>query len=166
MNADPRLQAGGLPPRELSGLEHEIATLARRQSNLEDELLEVMERGETAADDLRVATEGRNEVVTEMQTLEARRDEVFGEIDGTVAGRTPERESIAASLPPDLLALYERSRTQGGTGAAMLRQRHCEGCRIEASGSELSALRKSEPDAVVRCENCRAILVRTAESGL
>lgn len=161
-----RMQAGGLPPRELSGLEHEIATLARRQSNLEDEVLDVMERGESAADDLRVATEARDAVVGEMRSLEARRDEVFGEIDAAVAARTPERESIAAGLPPDLLALYEKSRAQGGTGAAMLRARRCEGCRIEASGSELSALRKAAPDAVVRCENCRAILVRTAESGL
>ncbi|MBE7187935.1 zinc ribbon domain-containing protein [Jatrophihabitans endophyticus] len=161
-----RLQAGGLPPRELSGLEHEIATLARRQSTLEDELLEVMERGETAADELRVATAARDEVLDEMHALEARRDEAFGEIDAAVAGRTPEREAVAAALPADLLALYEKSRSQGGTGAALLRQRRCEGCRIEASGSELSALRKAEPDAVVRCENCRAILVRTAESGL
>jgi len=34
-----RLQAGGLPSRELESLQHEIATLARRQSTLEDELL-------------------------------------------------------------------------------------------------------------------------------
>src|SRR5581483_8070012 len=31
-----RLQAGGLPSRELESLQHEIATLARRQSTLED----------------------------------------------------------------------------------------------------------------------------------
>ena len=161
-----QLQAGGLPPRELSGLEHEIATLARRQSSLEDDLLDVMERGENAADELRVATEARNEVADAARSLEARRDETFGEIDAAVATHAAERDSMAGELPPELLALYEKSRTQGGTGAAMLRQRRCEGCRIEASGSELSTLRKAAPDAVVRCENCRAILVRTAESGL
>ena len=48
----------------------------------------------------------------------------------------------------------------------MLRQRRCEGCHIELSGSELAAVRGAEADAVVRCDNCRRILIRTAESGL
>jgi predicted nucleic acid-binding Zn-ribbon protein len=37
---------------------------------------------------------------------------------------------------------------------------------MELSGSELSAARTAAADEVVRCDNCRAILVRTAESGL
>ena len=41
---DQRLTAGGMPAKELEGLQHEITTLARRQSTLEDELLEVMEQ--------------------------------------------------------------------------------------------------------------------------
>ncbi len=41
-----RLQSGGVPSKELEGLQHEITSLARRQSTLEDELLEVMERRE------------------------------------------------------------------------------------------------------------------------
>jgi predicted nucleic acid-binding Zn-ribbon protein len=66
-----------------------------------------------------------------------------------------------------LLALYERIRTQtGGTGAAMLQARQCQGCRLELYGNELSAVRNADPHEVVRCENCGRILVRTAESGL
>ncbi|MGH8861615.1 MAG: C4-type zinc ribbon domain-containing protein, partial [Jatrophihabitantaceae bacterium] len=62
---------------------------------------------------------------------------------------------------------YELAREHGGgVGAAMLHQRRCEGCRIELSGSELSAVRSAAPDEVVRCDNCRRILVRTDESGL
>jgi uncharacterized protein len=34
------------------------------------------------------------------------------------------------------------------------------------AGSELNAVRKAAADDVVRCENCRRILVRTPESGL
>jgi len=161
-----RLQAGGLPSRELESLQHEIATLARRQSTLEDELLDVMERAEEADGALRAATERLAAVTAEVEGLEAERDAAFSEIDATVGRREPERVAIAAELPADLLALYERARTQSGTGAAMLRQRRCEACHIELSGSELAAVRHAEPDEVVRCDNCRAILVRTAESGL
>ncbi|WP_375498533.1 zinc ribbon domain-containing protein [uncultured Jatrophihabitans sp.] len=161
-----RLQAGGLPARELEGLQHEIVSLARRQSSLEDDLLEVMERGEQAESDLAAARTHEESVRSEISELETRRDASFAEIDNTVGQREPQRAAIATALPGDLLALYEKSRAAGGHGAAMLRQRRCEGCRIELSGSEVSALRSAAPDAVVRCENCRAILVRTTESGL
>ena len=161
-----RLQAGGLPSRELESLQHEIASLARRQSTLEDDVLEAMERAEQAESDLRSATARHDAIVTEQTELEATRDKAFGEIDAAVAAKRPERDAIAAELPADLLAIYEKARSQGGAGAALLRQRRCEGCRMELPGSELSAIRAAAPDAVVRCENCRAILVRTAESGL
>lgn len=161
-----RLQAGGLPSRELESLQHEIATLARRQSSLEDDLLDVMERAEQAEAALRDATDRLEAVSAEQRELEATRDAAFAEIDAQVERRGPERDAIADELPPDLLALYEKARAHGGTGAALLRQRRCEACHIELSGAEISALRTAAPDAVVRCENCRAILVRTAESGL
>ena len=161
-----RLQAGGLPSRELESLQHEIATLARRQSTLEDELLEVMERAEAAETELRDATTRRDAVMAEQRDLEVARDAALTEIDAAAAQRNPQRVAIAAELPPELLALYERARSHGGTGAALLRQRRCEACHIELSGSELAAVRGAAPDEVMRCDNCRAILVRTAESGL
>jgi len=161
-----RLQAGGLPSRELESLQHEIATLARRQSTLEDELLELMEQSESAEAALQEATQRHEAVVAELRELEAKRDAAFAEIDAAVGQRTPERAGIAAELPAALLALYERARTQSGSGAALLRQRRCEACHIELSGSELSKVRTAAADEVVRCDNCRAILVRTAESGL
>jgi uncharacterized protein len=161
-----RLQAGGLPARELSGLQHEIATLARRQTTLEDDLLDVMERAEQADADLSSAAVRMDTADTELADLTTARDSAFSEIDAAVGERTPQRDALAAEVPAEVLALYERARTQGGTGAALLRQRRCEGCHIELSGSELAAVRSAAPDAVVRCDNCRAILVRTAESGL
>jgi predicted nucleic acid-binding Zn-ribbon protein len=161
-----RMQAGGLPSRELESLQHEIATLARRQSTLEDEVLDAMERAEEADAALRDATSRLDAVLAEQRELETKRDAAFAEIDAAAALRQPERESIVAEIPADLLALYERARAQGGTGAALLRQRRCEACHIELSGSELSSVRGAAPDAVMRCDNCRAILVRTAESGL
>jgi hypothetical protein len=161
-----RLQAGGLPAKELESLQHEIVTLGRRQGTLEDELLEVMERAEEAEAQLAEATKRHEAMAGEQHDLTAKRDAAFAEIDAATAQRQPERESIAAQLPAELLGLYERARTHGGTGAALLRARRCEACHMELSGTELSAARTAAPDEVVRCDNCRAILVRTAESGL
>jgi hypothetical protein len=161
-----RLQAGGLPAKELESLQHEIVTLGRRQGTLEDELLEVMERAEEAEAQLAEATTRHEAMTGEQHDLTAKRDAAFAEIDAATAQRQPERESIAAQLPAELLGLYERARTHGGTGAALLRARRCEACHMELSGTELSAARTAAPEEVVRCDNCRAILVRTAESGL
>lgn len=161
-----RLQAGGLPSRELESLQHEIATLARRQSTLEDDVLDAMERAEEADAAVREVG-GRHEAVTaNLVELEAARDTAFAEIDSAVGQRGPERAAIAAELPAELVALYERARTHGGTGAALLRARRCEACHLELSGSELAGMRAAGADEVVRCDNCRAVLVRTAESGL
>jgi uncharacterized protein len=162
-----RMHEGGLPAKELEGLQHELTTLARRQANLEDELLEVMERCEQVDAQVVKLRGQRAELAGQRTELEAARDGALSEIDAATAARGAQRAGLAAQLPADLLALYEKAREHGGgVGASMLRQRRCEGCRIELSGSEVTALRAAEPDAVVRCENCRRILVRTTESGL
>jgi predicted nucleic acid-binding Zn-ribbon protein len=162
-----RLQSGGLPAKELEGLQHELVSLARRQSSLEDDLLEVMQKREELDTSLVGLNEQRETLDAERTELASARDTAFAEIDAATRQRTTDREHIAAGLPADLLALYERAREHGGgVGAAILRQRRCEGCHIELSGSELASVRAAAPDDVVRCDNCRRILVRTAESGL
>jgi predicted nucleic acid-binding Zn-ribbon protein len=164
---DQRLTAGGLPAKELEGLQHEIATLARRQSTLEDDLLDVMERRENLDAELATIVRKEESFATDRTELDATRDEHFAEIDASTARREAERAEIAGDLPGDLLALYDKIRgASGGVGAAALRHRRCEGCHLELAGSELNSVRVAAPDAVVRCENCRRILVRTAESGL
>ena len=162
-----RMQSGGLPGKELEGLQHELVTLARRQSSLEDQLLEVMEEREVVDANVAELAARRAALDADVSELTTARDAAFAELDSSGAERATEREAIAAEIPRDLLALYERAREHGGgVGAAVLRQRRCEGCHIELSGSELSAVRAAAADEVVRCENCRRILVRTDESGL
>ena len=162
-----RMTAGGVPAKEIAGLQHEVSSLARRQGTLEDELLELMERQEGAESRVRELTGALDQVVAERSAAESARDEVFAELDDAEAKRTAERAELAGRMPADLLALYDKVRqASGGVGAAMLKQRRCEGCRLDLSGSELSAVRTARVDDVVRCDNCGRILVRTDESGL
>ena len=68
--------------------------------------------------------------------LSAARDEAFAEIDQAQTQRTTERTAIAAEIPADLLALYDKVRaSSGGVGAAKVWQRRCEGCRLELAGN-------------------------------
>ncbi|WP_238006180.1 C4-type zinc ribbon domain-containing protein [Dactylosporangium sp. AC04546] len=162
-----RLDAGTGPSRELEALQHEIGTLNRRQSELEDAELELMEQRETAQAAL-------DEVVGRLETsrgtraaAERRRDEALAAIAKDEEFRQAGRRPLAADLPADLVSLYDKIReSSGGIGAAMLRQGRCEGCRLELSGGDRARVRAAPADEVVRCEECRRILVRTAESGL
>lgn len=96
-----------------------------------------------------------------------RRDKATAEIDAEADTVRADRERLAASVPADLLKLYDRLREQqGGVGAARLFQRRCEGCRLELNITEVNEVRAAPADTVVRCENCGRILVRTSESGL
>jgi predicted nucleic acid-binding Zn-ribbon protein len=161
------LDSGSVSAKEMTNLQHELESLKRRQADLEDQELELMERLEVAETALAAARTGQEKAAGDRERAEQLRDDALADIaDGTTRHEAA-RNEVAAGIPEPLLALYERIRTQtGGTGAAMLKARQCQGCRIELYGNELSAVRNADPHEVVRCENCGRILVRTAESGL
>ncbi|MCZ2857229.1 zinc ribbon domain-containing protein [Blastococcus sp. VKM Ac-2987] len=162
-----RLDAGGVGAKEAASLQQELESLARRQSTLEDQELELMERLETAESTLRTAQAGRDEARAARERAEQLRDDAIADIADGTSRHEAARAAVAGAISAPLLTLYDRVRTQTGTtGAAMLRARQCQGCRIELNGRELAAVRTADPHEVVRCENCGRILVRTAESGL
>jgi predicted nucleic acid-binding Zn-ribbon protein len=153
--------------KDLSGLQAEIASLQRRQSDLEEVVLEIMERREEAdgrVADLRAERDrglaGRDEVA-------ARRDAAQKEIDEEAGATTAARAAIAKDIPEELLALYEKLRGQfAGVGAAKLYRGACQGCHLALNTVDLNRIRAAAEDEVIRCEECRRILVRTPESGL
>jgi predicted nucleic acid-binding Zn-ribbon protein len=162
-----RVDSGGATAKEITGLQHELETLARRQGDLEDQVLELMERREAADAALATAQQGLAAAQADEERAEQQRDAALAEISDATAQHSAKRAEIAGSVPADLLKLYDRVAAQTGTtGAAELKARRCQGCRIELYGTELSAARNADPHTVIRCENCGRILVRTAESGL
>ncbi|CAM5618688.1 C4-type zinc ribbon domain-containing protein OS=Streptomyces canus OX=58343 GN=AQI96_14200 PE=4 SV=1 [Streptomyces canus] len=163
-----RLDSGAVTsPKDLENLQREITSLAKRQGDLEDIVLEVMERLESAQERVAELTERVSSVQSKIEDATARRDAALETLDGEIASVTKEREVISATVPDDLLKLYDKLRAQqGGIGAAKLYQRTCQGCRQELAITDINEIRAAAPDTVVRCENCRRILVRTSESGL
>jgi uncharacterized protein len=163
-----RLDAGQVnSPRELENLQSEIESLLRRQSDLEDVELDVMERLEAAQSRLKEAGAERASTSTDLEAVTARRDVVLAEIGGLTSVAAERRAAVVAEEPADLIDLYERLRTQhGGVGAAALRRGQCQGCHLSLNTVDLNAIRAAADDDVLRCEECRRILVRTDESGL
>src|SRR4051794_1701902 len=161
-----RLDSGGGPARELEALQHELATLNRRQSELEDAELELMEQRETAEQRLNEVKKRLAEAQERRTAAETRRDEAYADIAKEQEFKSSSRAPLVADLPADLVTLYDKIRTETGLGAALVRSGRCGGCRIELYGADLARVRNAPADEVVRCEECRRIMVRTPESGL
>jgi uncharacterized protein len=163
-----RLDSGMVnSPRELENLQSEVQSLHRRQSDLEEVVLDVMERLESAQGDLARATAEREQVAMQLTDVTAARDAAVGELGEQSVKAVDRRVEIASAIPTDLLDLYDKLRAQhGGVGAAALRQRRCQGCNLTLNTVDLNAIRAAPDDEVLRCEECRRILVRTVDSGL
>lgn len=151
--------------KEAQGLESEIASLARRKSDLEDAELELMERLELA--DAAVAEQEALIAQTNAQgaELSAEGKRVVAEATASFDAATRDREAVAATVPADLLAHYDKLAVRSA-GAALLVARTCEGCRMVLAGTDLQVIRQAPEDAVIMCPECGCILVRTGESGL
>lgn len=163
---DKEREAGAASAKDLQALEAELASLATRKSNLEDIELVVMQ----SIEDAEVAVAN---VLVERDAVEARRAALAqavstreAEIDAELAAETAARTELAASLPADLVELYERQRARYGIGAALLTRRVTGGSGVELTSTDLDAVRAAAPDDVVICPDSSCILVRTNESGL
>jgi len=162
-----RLTSGSTSPKELLDLTAEVASLRRRQAVLEDEELEVMQAREDAERRLGAVEAARAEVAGARAGAQERLVAGRAEIDSEASRTGTRREQVAPMVPADLLALYDKVRATGaGVGAAALLRRRCQGCNLELAGTELRDAAAAAPDDVLRCENCRRVLVRTPESGL
>jgi uncharacterized protein len=160
---------GGLvsDPKQLQAMQHEIATLDRRIGDLEDSELEVMERLEDASAELGRLGEELARIEAEAGELTRSRDEAVAEIGTRRTEALAERDALASEIPADLLALYEKLRTQlGGVGVGALHHGRCGGCQLDVGAADLARMATAPSNEVLRCEECNRILVRTSESGI
>lgn len=162
-----RLTAGKGPAREIEALQHELNSLKRRQTELEDAELELMEQRETAQAALDGVESRLTETRERREAVEVQRDQALADISKEADFKTSARQPLVADLPADLIALYDKIReSSGGLGAALLTHGRCGGCRLELYGADRARIKAAPADDIVRCEECRRIMVRTVESGL
>lgn len=162
-----RMQAGQGTAKDMQALQHEVDSLANRQTALEDIELEVMERAEALSAEVSKLEAARAHLNIRVDELKALRDKAFAELDAEVEQIGHSRNDVVAGVGEDLVGLYEKIRaSSGGIGAAVLRQRRCEGCNLELNQVDINRFTAAAQDEVLRCEECRRILIRTSESGI
>jgi predicted nucleic acid-binding Zn-ribbon protein len=150
--------------KQLSELQHELETLQRRQASLEDSLIEVMEHREQLQNQHAAEAAVIEGLQSDLAAAQQALDTTLADIGHHRRVHSSRRDELTAELPPELLALYERQRSGGGPGAALLQGGRCGACRIEIDRGELARISAAADDEVLRCPECNAILLRVKAS--
>jgi uncharacterized protein len=154
------LQTGSPNAKQVTELQHELETLQRRQSSLEDSLLEVMERREQLQGEQARELTTIDALQSDLAAAQQAQDTVVAETEQARRDREKRRAELITGLDSELVSIYERQRAGGGVGAGVLQGRRCGACRIELDRGELARISAASDDEVLRCPECRAILLR------
>ncbi|MCC7128668.1 MAG: hypothetical protein IT192_07620 [Microbacteriaceae bacterium] len=152
--------------KDVAGLETELAALRGRLSDLEDMQLVVMERIEEQEKIAGTSADEVQELETKLNEAEESKAKALSGFSGEADHLKANRAEIAAKIPGELLALYDKQRERYGVGASLLERGISSASGVKLTESDLAEIRAAAADDVLLCPDSNAILVRTAQSGL
>ena len=156
-----RLISGSASPKELEQLQHEVGTLGTRRAELEEVELEIMMRVDAINERIASLKSEEAELAAVIADLEIRKENAMATINNDLDAITKDRSQTLESIDKALVDLYDKVReSTGGAGAAALVAGACTGCNLSINAVELKRVAEIGEDEVVRCEECRCILVR------
>lgn len=145
-------------PKELAGLQENIAALRRRRSAVEDKLLEAMLMVDEAQGEL---ASHREALLGIEKSWREEQDRFIGELDDLRACRErllAERARLLRLIPANNLALYEELRARKGGRAVvlLLKGGNCQGCGMCIPTRQAQQVRSGQE--FVLCSSCGRIL--------
>ena len=156
-----RLASGTGAAKDLEHLQSELVSLGVRRSELEEVELEIMLRVEGINTRIETLKNEESSLAAEITNLEIAKENALTLILADLQSLTDDRLKTVAHVNPEFMALYEKVRAgNNGTGAAALIGNQCKGCHLTLNTIELQRIAGLAEDEVVRCEECRCILVR------
>jgi predicted nucleic acid-binding Zn-ribbon protein len=156
-----RLSSGTGSAKELEQTQHELGTLGARRAELEEVELEIMMRVDGIKERIAVLSAEEQELAMVIADLNIRKENALASINTELETIAADRAATTQSVAADFLALYEKIREgNSGIGAAVLAGNQCKGCNLTLNTIELQRISALAEDEVVRCEECRCILVR------
>ena len=84
----------------------------------------------------------------------------FSKANSEISIFTTNRNEVVSKIDKALIELYEKIRLEHGIGAGIFSHGTCSSCQIQISPAEISKINALDPEEIIRCENCRCILVR------
>jgi predicted nucleic acid-binding Zn-ribbon protein len=156
-----RLNSGTGTPKELEQTQHELVTLGQRRAELEEAELAIMVQVDGITNRINELSGEEEKLNAEISELEIKRENALTIIINERTAVSEKRASIAAPIAQDLKDLYTKlSADNNGNGAAPLVGNECKGCHLTINTTEVQRISTLSAEEVVRCEQCRCILVR------
>jgi predicted nucleic acid-binding Zn-ribbon protein len=156
-----RLNSGTGTPKELEQTQHELVTLGQRRAELEEVELTIMVQVEGITNRINELTAEEAKLAEEIADLEIKKENALTIIINERASVSEKRAAIAAPIAQDLKDLYAKlAADNNGNGAALLVGNECKGCHLTINTTEVQRISTLPAEEVVRCEQCRCILVR------
>jgi uncharacterized protein len=140
--------------KEYSAVLIEIEEIKQEKARMEEEVLVLMESQERLTVDIREAESRFKQQESEGRSEEAaRRDQLRG-IETDLAAVRTERKELAAKLPPNILADYDRIlRARAGLALVpVAKPNFCGACRMTITPQRLQELRAQS--SLIPCESC------------
>lgn len=156
-----RLNSGTGTPKELEQTQHELVTLGLRRAELEEAELTIMVQVEAITNRINELSAEEEKLAAEIAELEIKRENALTIIINERNAVSEKRTSIAAPISQELKDLYTKlAADNNGNGAAPLVGNECKGCHLTINTTEVARIATLPAEEVVRCEQCRCILVR------
>ena len=155
-----RLYGGDVrSPRDLEGLQKNIAGSETRISDLETAILEAMERADLLRQKLQADRAAVAQAAAALEKHRQTRRQRLAVVDGRLPLLVAQRASAVTAVETVVLREYERVRrgTNDGVGVARAESGRCTGCQVEFAPLVRERLRNAAER--VSCEHCGRLLV-------
>ena len=155
--SETRLYAGGMNARETEQKRLEVQSLRGQQSALEDRVLGLIDQVDPVRSEVNRIDARLTSTRAEESALEGVITEAWRQIDAQIGRQEESKREIAATIPPELISLYEQLRkSKDGVAVGRLTGGVCGGCHLALSLPEQSEAADWDPP---RCLHCMRILV-------
>ncbi len=146
-------------PKDIGGVQSELAALESRKSLLETSELEFLEARDAAGFEVAEARKLRDELIEKIADVEATIHVELGKLQSSVSIVESEIRATRSSLPEDLMAQFDRKASRG-VPIGRLIDRACGTCHLSLTSAVYSDVMSSAEDELPTCPNCEAFIVR------
>lgn len=146
--------------KQLLELQHELENLDKRLKELEEIELEALSHVEDCKLTLKQVERESVEAEKVLQDAKIALEKEVSSLDSEIENLQQLKASQLAGIDEALRTLYLKIKADRGIGAAKLNGSKCESCHLELRGAEFSDIKKVPVTELVRCPECKAILIR------
>jgi predicted nucleic acid-binding Zn-ribbon protein len=144
-------------PKELEGLQKDVAQSRARLREVEDRELELMADLEATQADLQRAQDELTRIHAAWEEMQRALNARQSDANATLADLRTARVKLVASVTSPILAEYERLRREKhGRAVSKIERSTCQGCRIALPMGTISRVRAGRE--LVHCPSCGRLL--------